>query len=572
MKPFHTVLNNTVICMLNSKYIHSSLAPWYLLAGIDAYCNKPISAEVVEGTVNMALQDFAARIIEKSPKVIGLCCYIWNITYIKKLLPVIKSAVPEAVIILGGPEVSYNAGDILQNEPLVDYVLAGEGELPFARLVDAVITGGDVSGIPGVCYRNGGSVVVAPPYCPSEDPPNPYTELYFKALNGRIAYLETSRGCPFSCTFCLSGRKQLALRADGGVRYFNLERAKCDLLLLAQSGTQTIKLVDRTFNADRKRALEIFRFVIDNTGDAIPKGVRFHFEIAGDLLDDETLERLRTAPEGLFQLEIGLQSFNEKTLDAIKRKTDITRLKQNIERLISFGTVHVHIDLIAGLPFEDIKSFADSFNTAYALCPHMLQLGFLKLLHGSAMREDTSDSRHSSDPPYEVLETPWMTADQLRRLHSAEDALERLYNSGRFRRTLSYVLEKTGLTPFELFQNAGSFIAENIAGQVPLDSFAGLIYDYCASLAGVDKMTLRDAMVCDRLATNASGKLPETLKIPDSRLKAVMTAVNTNPETRQQKGVKRGFALLHSQNAAVYVDYTEKHPVTEEYQLNIIPW
>jgi radical SAM superfamily enzyme YgiQ (UPF0313 family) len=562
-----------VIVALNSKYIHSSLAPWYLLAGVEAYCKEPVTAAVVEGTINMELRDAAVRIVGQSPDVIGLGCYIWNITFIKKLLPLLKEARPEAVIVLGGPEVSYNAGEILNGEPLVDFVLAGEGELPFALLLDALATGSPPDDIPGLCFRRGGDSIVSPPFCSSEDPPNPYTAAYLAALGGRIAYLETSRGCPFSCAFCLSGRNQRALRAGSSVWYFDLDRAKCDILLLANSETQTVKFVDRTFNDNRERAREIFRFILDTIGTAVPKGVRFHFEIAGDLLDEETLTLLKSAPKGLFQLEIGLQSFNEKALAAVRRKTDIPRLRENIARLVSFGNIHIHIDLIAGLPFEDMASFAEGFNTAYALMPHMLQLGFLKLLHGAALREEPRPypCRYSPNPPYEVLETRWMTEAELRRLRHTEEALARLHNSGRFRRTLRTILERTGWTAFELFTAAGDFLAERDIHQMSLDDFTALIFGWFRTDASADASAdaLRDAMVCDRLA--AGVRIPDCLRIDDPRLKQVMTAINAGERTRLPKGVKRRFALLYAENTVVWADNTERDPVTGEYRLNTAP-
>lgn len=564
MKPFHAV-----IVALNSKYIHSSLAAWYLLAGIEAYCGGGVTAEVVEGTVNEDAAEVAARILEKKPAAVGFSCYIWNISYVKKLLPVIKKALPGTAVVLGGPEVSYNACDVLRDEPLADYIISGEGERPFALLLDALRSGGGVAAVPGVCYRRDGAPVAAAPYCPPEDPPMPYSEAYFKALNGRIAYLETSRGCPFSCAFCLSGRKQ----PGGGVRFFDMERAKRDILLLAAGGAKTVKLVDRTFNADKKRALELFGYIIENYGGKIPSGVRFHFEIAGDLLDGETLALLKTAPKGALQFEIGLQSFNPKALEAVNRKTDLDLLKSNIEKLVSFGNIHIHIDLIAGLPYEDFKSFAGSFNTAYALKPHMLQLGFLKLLHGAPMREnpDLFPCRYSGSPPYEVLETPWLPPEELKKLRGAEFALNRLYNSGRFRRTLEYVLGKTGMAPFELFLSAGGRMAGRGERGLSLDSLTALTLDYFGSLEGVGRAALRDKMACDMLATNASGRLPVSLEVPDGRLREVKTAVNLKEETRLKKGVRRGFALLYAENAAVYADYTEKDPVTGEYALNIVP-
>ncbi|SHI10082.1 Radical SAM superfamily enzyme YgiQ, UPF0313 family [Sporobacter termitidis DSM 10068] len=550
-----------VICALNSKFVHSSLAAWYLLAGVETYGAGGVTAEVLEGTVNEDFHAVAARIIDKKPDAIGFGCYIWNIGFVKKLLPAIKKALPGAAVILGGPEVSYNAGEVLNSAPLVDFIISGEGEEPLARLLNALAEGAPVDGIPGVCFRRGGEIVAAPPHCPAGEPPNPYGKAYLAALNGRLAYLETSRGCPFSCAFCLSGR-------EGKVRYFGLDRAKRDILLLGASGTRTVKFVDRTFNADRARAREIFGFIIGNYGAAIPPGVCFHFEIAGDLLDGETLTLLETAPKGAIQFEIGLQSFNGKTLAAINRKTDTARLKENIGRLVSFGSIHVHIDLIAGLPREAMRSFAGSFDAAYALRPHMLQLGFLKLLHGADMRArpDAYPCRYDPAPPYEVLETPWLTAPELKRLHGAEDALERLYNSGRFRRTLCYVLERTGMTPFALFMSAGDFLAEREVCRLPLDDFTALALEFFGALEGVERAALRDALVCDRLATNSTGRLPRVLQSQSGRIKPVMTAVNAaNP---LKKGVKRGFALLQGENAAVYADYTDKDPVTGEYALH----
>ena len=551
-----------VIAAINSKYIHSSLAPWYLLAGIERYCTGGVTAAVVEGTVNEAVSTVAARIVDSQPDVVGLGCYIWNIAFIKRLLQVIREALPDAVIMLGGPEVSHNAGEVLRGEPLIDYVLSGEGERPFALLLDALADGVSPDTVPGLSFRRGGDITVSPPYFSNEDPPDPYSEAYLSALGGRIAYLETSRGCPFSCAFCLSGR-------EGGIRYFDLNRAKRDLLLLAGSGALTVKLVDRTFNANKARARALFRFILDNYGASIPPGVRFHFELAGDLLDDETLALLEPAPRGLFQLEIGLQSFNAETLAAVRRRTDVIRLKENIKRLVSFGNLHTHIDLIAGLPYEDMASFERSFNTAYGLRPHMLQLGFLKLLHGAPMREEplTYPCRYSPDPPYAVISTPWLMEAELSRLRHAEDALERLYNSGRFRRTLNYVLEKTGMKPLMLFLSAGEFLAAREVRLMALDDFTALMLGFFGALPGVDGSALRDAMACDRLTT-AAGRLPPALRVPDGRLKQVMTAVNTAEKTRLQSGVRRSLALLAAENAAVWVDYTERDPVTGEYRLN----
>ena len=547
---------SAVICCLNSQYIHSSLAPWCLLAGVKAYGEPGVSARVTEGTVNEPAEAALERILPLNPRAVAFCCYIWNIRRVLEIVRMVKSRLPGTTVILGGPEVSYRAAELLGSEPLVDFVLCGEGELPFALLLNALQSGTGFEKIPGLCRRGENGISISEPYTPCDIPPSPYGEDYFSALNGRIAYLETSRGCPFSCAFCLSGR-------CGGVRFYPMERAKKELLLLANSGTQTVKLVDRTFNANRERAKELFRFVIQNYGSAIPSGVCIHFEIAGDLLDEETLALLAEAPKGAMQLEIGLQSFNRETLGSVCRKTNLDRLRQNIRRLVANGNMHIHIDLIAGLPKEDISSFGESFDTAYELKPQMLQLGFLKLLYGAPMREQPEQypCRFSPDPPYEVTETPWLSPRDLSLLHGCEDALDRLYNSGRFRRTLDYLRKVTGLRPFDLFCHFGEFTAAKGTAGISLDSYTAMVFDYFSSLPSVGSGELRDALVCDRLAVNASGKLPAVLRIPGQNLKKALR------QTLGEDAPKRGSALLCSRPALVHADTSSRDPVTGEFQL-----
>lgn len=554
--------SDIVICTLNSQYIHSSLAPWCLLAGLKAYGEPTAVSMVIEGTINEKVEEVAARIVAVKPQIIGFSCYIWNITAMYQLIELVKQNLPQSFIVLGGPEVSYNIIQVMTKHALVDYCIAGEGERPFALLCNAVLHGESPAGIEGVSYRQGEQIVLSEPYIASEDPPSPYTAEYLEALQGRIAYLETSRGCPYSCAFCLSGR-------CGNARFFDIERAKQELLLLANSGTQTVKLVDRTFNANRKRAVELFRFIIEHYGTVIPNGVCFHFEIAGDILDDETISLLATAPVGAVQLEIGLQSFNPQTLKAIHRKTNVERLKSNIRRIVENGNMHIHIDLIAGLPYEDMESFAQSFDTAYSLQPHMLQMGFLKLLHGAPMREQPENfpCSFSQTPPYQVTQTPWLNSQELEILHAAEQALDRIYNSGRFRRTLAYLLQTLDITPFELFSEFGVFMREQTVMRLSLDEYTASIFTYFCQKTGVDRMILRDIMVCDRLATNASGLLPPVLRIDNANLKKIKRRLNESDDTRQQKGIKRGLEWLYSENCAVYVDYKEKNSVTGEYKL-----
>ncbi|MDD3654023.1 MAG: DUF4080 domain-containing protein [Desulfotomaculaceae bacterium] len=557
---------HVAICVLNSKYIHSSLSPWCLLAGIEAYCEKGIIAEVIEGTINENPDNILQRILAKSPQVIGFSCYIWNIDATKILIRLVKGAMPNAVIVLGGPEVSYNAADILKEEPLVQCVVSGEGEAPFALLLNCLYHGEHTHNIAGISYRVGGQLMLSRPNTTFNDPPSPYTEKYFNALKGRIAYLETSRGCPYSCAFCLSG--------FGKVRYFNLERAKKELLMLANSGAQTVKLVDRTFNANRARAVELFNFIIKNYGAGIPEGVCFHFEIAGDLLDEAAISLLAAAPAGLIQMEIGLQSFNPETLAAINRKTNIEQLKNNIRKIVANGNIHVHLDLIAGLPCEDLRSFAKSFNTAYDLRPNMLQLGFLKLLHGSKMRvaREKYPCRYECRAPYEVIETPWLSTEDLLYLKHTEDALQRLYNSRRFRRTLDYLLEQLRIKPFELFGHFGEYLASKNINRISLNDFIALVYKHFGSRSGIDRITLRDMLVCDYLATNSSGRLPPVLQVKDPALKRAKKQFERDSFATSRGKGRRAMALLYSEPCMVYAYYQDKNPVTGEYPLSKIIW
>lgn len=551
---------------LNSKYSHSSLAAWCLRAGIKKY-SPEIVPLVCEGTVNESEDELYSRIIAANPDIIGFCTYIWNVSAVTALAKRIKDEHKEITIILGGPEVSYNTAEVL-SRTAADYVISGEGEKSVAMLAKALLHGEKLPSGYGIC----GGDMISEPYISCEEPPSPYCEEYFAALKNRMAYIETSRGCPYSCAFCLSGR-------CGGVRYFDIERVKGEIAALAKSGARTIKFVDRTFNSNKARAKELVRFIENSFGAG---EACFHFEIAGDILDEELIGLFNGAEKGLFQLEIGLQSFNEKTLEYVCRKTNTRRLCENIAALIKPRNIHIHIDLIAGLPFEDMNSFAESFNKAYALGADMLQLGFLKLLHGADMREDGEKYRcaYSDKPPYEVTETPWLSASELEELHCTEDALERLCNSGRFKGTVCYMLECSRLTPFEFFTLFGEYLKQNSSVGMSLDRLTALIYKWGEKFA-TDKAILRDKLVCDRLSTNSFGRLPKALQISDPpTLKRVIGELERKPETRCKAGTKRAIAVLYSKCTAetivaVYADYSESekrtgHISAAEYKLNYI--
>ena len=495
-----------VIGCLNAKYIHMSSAPWCLAAGVRAFARGAYEIDVLEGTVNGDLRAFADKILQQRPDVVSLSCYIWNVTQTLEIARAVKAA--GCTVILGGPEVAWRGTEVLQRYPFVDYVLCGEGEFAFPAFLDMLTFGGEP--VPGLYLRKNNTVVSIAEQHYTDTPPSPYSDEYFAALGGRICYIESSRGCPYRCAFCLSGR-------IAPLRFFDMEQTQRDLLRLSNSGTRTVKFVDRTFNADVGHANEILSFILEHYGKEIPRGVCFHFEIAGDILRESTMDILRQMPVGAVQLEIGLQTFNEQTLAAIHRKTNTARLQENIRKLLSFQNMHVHIDLIAGLTVEDMDSFIRSFNTAYELGAHMLQLGFLKLLHGADMREypEQFPCSFQDTPPYEVTATPWLSRQEISQLKQVETMVDRLYNSGRFLWTLTYLQNALQADPYTLFARLAQHLrqVENSPG-----AYATTIYRAFGPICEPEK--LQEALVCDLLCCGAVKQLRAPLKIMDPRHKA----------------------------------------------------
>ncbi|MBQ8546427.1 MAG: DUF4080 domain-containing protein [Clostridia bacterium] len=546
---------NVILCAINSKYIHSSLAPWYLSAKIKDF--DGVSCEVVEFTINENYETIFKKLSSCHFDLIGFSTYIWNIDLILRLAKDLKKS-KNARIFLGGPEVSYNADEILSKYDFIDFVISGEGEEPFEKLIKS----SSCEKIDGICYREDSKIIIKEPHICSNDPPFPYTQKYFDTLNGRITYIETSRGCPFRCAFCLSGR-------CSGVRFFDLEESKRKILLLANSGTQTVKFIDRTFNANKKRAIELFNFIIDSYNDEkIPPSVCFHFEIEGELIDEDTLKTLKKAPNGLFQFEIGLQSFNEKTLEYINRKTNLQKLSDIIKEIIALSNIHVHIDLIAGMSYETMKTFEDGFNRAISLRPHMLQLGFLKLLHGADMREDFDKftCEYSKEPPYEVISTEWMTKEELKDLHIFEDTFEKLYNSARFPNTCEYIFSKVE-NVFEEIMLFASYCEKNRV-ENSLDEFTSAILKHFGTRLYINGRELRDFLALDRLSTNRMGTLPECIKIHTPIIKKMLNELEKNSFTKREKNVKRAATILPSQNKFIYVDYRNYDKVKKSYNVN----
>ncbi len=536
-----------IIACLSSKYVHASLSPWCLLAGVRKFSKSAHVASVMESTINSDMKAFAEKIAGEKPDVVAFSCYIWNIEKTLEVCRIIKET-HGCKIILGGPEVAYRPKDVLKKYRFADFVLSGEGEWAFPAFLDGA--DGDLSLIAGLTYRKKGEIITNPEMEYTDTPPSPYSEEFFENLSGRITYIETARGCPYRCAFCLSGR-------CSPLRFFDMERVKKDIIRLANSGTQTIKFVDRTFNAKAERANEILLFIKKNYGKEIPQGVCFHFEIAGDILQESTFEILADMPYGAVQLEIGMQSFNEETLKIINRKTNTKKLTENIEKLVKSGNMHIHVDLIAGLTGEDYESFKSSFNTAYSLRAHMLQLGFLKLLYGADMRENSDEypCTFNDSPPYEVTSTPWLSAEELHTLKGCEDAVDRLYNSGRFLLTLDYLTGKADLEPFEVFNSFGN--AVNGCG-MRLSEYAEKLYDFFRDKC--DSRILREKILCDLLCCSSSVQIPDALKIKDPLYKKAKKYLLENVN----KNLK--IAILYSENKIFAVNQNGAKNLHNRYE------
>ncbi len=530
-----------IICCLNSKYVHASLSPWCLLSGVKNFCKEKVDASVMESTINGDIYDFADRIINENPQVVAFSSYIWNITKTLEICRYIKEK-HNCKIILGGPEVAYRQEDVLKKYDFIDFVLAGEGEWSFPDFIHNM--NGDLSRVNGISYRENDEIITIPEKIYSDTPPSPYTDEFFENLNGRISYIEASRGCPYRCAFCLSGR-------CSPLRYFDLEQVKTDIIKLANSGTQTLKFVDRTFNSNPKRANEILTFIKENYGKEIPENVCFHFEIAGDILREDTLNILETMPKGAVQLEIGMQSFNEKTLKTINRKTDTEKLMENIKKLISFKNMHIHIDLIAGLTGEDLQSFKNSFNIGYSLKAQMLQMGFLKLLYGADMRENSEKypCTFNDEPPYEVTSTPWLTCDEIKMLKNCEDAVDRLYNSGRFLFTLDYLIEEIGISPFDIFNGFGNAVDGN---KMRLSDYAENLYNFFKSKC--DGEILKEKILCDLLSCSSSVQIPEIFKVRNPIYKQIKKYFIENVDKNTKVAVLYKSGLVYAVNRTTEKD------------------
>lgn len=489
-----------VIASLNAKFIHSSLA----IRCLKAYCQSEAEIEIRDYSINDNLQNITADIYRIKPDIIGFSCYIWNIKETLEIAEVIKTILPDVKIVLGGPEVSFESEKYLNEYPLIDAVICGEGEETFREFIQAQRQNSALNTIKGLSYRDNIIIVNQPrPLIDSLDEiPFPYDSNDFAALKNKIVYYETARGCAYSCSYCLSSTVK-------GLRFLSSKRVNKDIKTLIKAGVKQIKFVDRTFNISKQHAMVIWQIILDN----INYSTNFHFEIAADLLDEEMIELLEKFPPGLVQFEIGVQSINLETLKAIERKSNIDILSSNVKKLRKNNNIHLHLDLIAGLPYENLQSFKKSFNTVYDLSPHQLQLGFLKVLKGTKIHREAHEMGivARNFPPYEVLQTKWLSYDDLLLLKDIEEVIEGYFNTTHYSYFLSYIFKKWQNGAFALYQAFSEYIRQNVAEKMSFSTKTFMLLNFACELWPEEKELQKEILTLDLLSNQKHLNLPEWL-------------------------------------------------------------
>ena len=435
-----------LLTAINAKYIHSNLAVYSLKAYAQSFLDAETHVALAEYTINQQTDEILMDIYRQKPDMLCFSCYIWNIIYVEEIVREIHKVLPETRIWLGGPEVSYDAADVLSRLPEVEGVIKGEGEETFARMT----AGEDLSTLAGITYRNQEGQIVENPWREVMDLNKvPFVYQDMTDFEHKIIYYESSRGCPFRCSYCLSS-------VDKKLRFRDMELVREELQFFLDQKVPQVKFVDRTFNCSHEHAMAIWSYLSEHDNGI----TNFHFEVSADLLNEEELQLISGMRPGLIQLEIGVQSTNPETVKEIRRTMRFEKVAANVRAVKAGANVHQHLDLIAGLPYENLNSFHRSFNDVYALKPEQLQLGFLKVLKGSFMNENKEayGLAYKSTPPYEVLFTRWLSYEDILRLKGIEEMVELYYNSGQFTETLA-ALDESFPDAFEMYDRLARFYA-----------------------------------------------------------------------------------------------------------------
>lgn len=543
-----------LLAACNAKYIHSNLAVYNLKSCSGEYSSRVV---VKEYTINQIRDD----IYLEQPDVVCFSCYIWNISFVRELVPDLKKILPQVELWAGGPEVSYDAVEFLKKNPAFFGVMVGEGEETFHELAGYYIERKPetLSEIRGVAFRdeNKGRDIVHTGWRELMDLSKvPFAYSNLTEFKNRIIYYESSRGCPFSCSYCLSS-------IDKKLRFRDIELVKKELQFFIDNKVPQVKFVDRTFNCKHDHAMEIWRYITEHDNGI----TNFHFEISADLLRAEELALMKTMRPGLIQLEIGVQSTNPQTIKAIRRTMDFEKLKGIVEQIHSFGNIHQHLDLIAGLPYEGYDSFHKSFCDVYALRPEQFQLGFLKVLKGSHMMEMTGEYQilYKDREPYEVLSTAWLTYGEILRLKMVESMVEVYYNSGQFKNTLVF-LEKYFDDPFRMYEALGRFYEKK--GYSEISHSRMRRYEILMEFAGEQKEipseALSDVMLLDLYLRENLKSRPSFAsdQKPYERLIWDYRKAKKIPKTAHIEVFRDGKKLLF--------DYTDRDPLTNNAQLTDI--
>lgn len=440
-----------LLCAVNAKYIHSNLAVYSLKAYSEQTAkDNDWEVKIKEYTINHYAEDILTDIYKEKADVVVFSCYIWNMSMIYDICEDLKQAAPDVKIWLGGPEVSYDSEMVLRKHPEISLVMCGEGE----RTFDLLLSKETYPNIPGITWRVGtrfDTFIYSNPQGPllsMDEIPFVYKDM--KDFEHKIVYYETSRGCPFSCSYCLSS-------IDKTVRLRSLEKVYEEIDFFMEQRVPQVKFVDRTFNCNRNHARSIWKYLLEKDNGV----TNFHFEVSADLITDEDMEIMRKMRPGLIQLEIGVQSTHEPTIKEIRRTMDLDKLRDKVAKVKSMGNIHQHLDLIAGLPYENLERFIQSYNDVYSMEPDQLQLGFLKVLKGSYMEEKAKDYElvYRKKPVYEAISTKWMSFDDLLLLKKVEEMTEVYYNSCQFRYTLKYLLH-FAKSPFDFYKDLGDYYEE----------------------------------------------------------------------------------------------------------------
>lgn len=472
----------------NAKYIHSNLAVYDLQAYASDYADHIVLKEY---TINQQKDDIMRDIYLEHPDVVCVSCYIWNLSFVKELMADLIKILPGADFWAGGPEVSYDAEKFLTENSEFKGVMVGEGEETFKELAGYYVKKNpqDLKDMTGICYRDGDQIIHNGWRQIMDLSSIPFIYKDLSEFKNRIIYYESSRGCPFSCSYCLSS-------IDKKLRFRDTETVKKELQFFIDNKVPQVKFVDRTFNCKHDHAMAIWKYINEHDNGV----TNFHFEISADLLREEELQEMSTMRPGLIQLEIGVQSTNPDTIKAIHRTMDFEKLKGIVDRIHSFGNIHQHLDLIAGLPYEDYDSFRHSFNDVYALKPQQLQLGFLKVLKGSHMMEMCREYGivYKTQEPYEVLSTKWLDYDHVLKLKTVENMVEVYYNSGQFQNTLEY-LEKFFPDAFSIYERLGSFYMEKGYGDISHTRMRRyeILLEFLEDMPEISMDQIKDQMVYD---------------------------------------------------------------------------